>query len=50
MKQFGKGGSEVEKKTENAYARIYFVFRDIVKMVLLDIWEFGSIGGKGELL
>lgn len=40
------------KQTENAYASIYFIFRDIVKMIFLDaspsseyesIWEQGMI-------
>lgn len=36
------------EQTENVYAIIYFVSKDGVKMIFLDVWELGSVGGPGK--
>lgn len=36
------------EQTENVYAIIYFVSKDRVKMIFLDVWELGSVGGPGK--
>lgn len=48
VERFGRGGGKLQEQTENVHARIYFVFRDRLKMVFLGVWESGSIGGQGR--